>query len=99
MVETAAVEVGAGAHCWGCLGGSGVELEGGIVVQRLWVCRGVYKKGYEATPLVLLEHSVSTRKVIALCRDHRTRVLSSLAFTKLISGVGLAGDPAVKVAS
>ena len=44
-MEAAAVEVGAGAHCWGSLGCRGFELEAGAVVQRLRLGRGVYKNG------------------------------------------------------
>ena len=48
MVETAAVEVGAGPHCWGWLGGRGSELKvvvDSTVVEKLWSRRGVYKNG------------------------------------------------------
>ena len=35
MVAAAAVEVGAGTHCWGWVGGRGSELEVGNVVQQV----------------------------------------------------------------
>ena len=43
MVEAAAVEVRARAHCWGVVGGGRWFVMNGTFLQRLWFCRGAYK--------------------------------------------------------